>query len=490
MQLNPFASDSRNSPLDERHAPQHVMTSICKALLIAYILVMPWAVVLTPVPLKPFDFSRVCAMLLMLMCALGCAWLAFKRSFITQGSRMLFAGLIIAMAFGMVSVVRAAEPAWGLKEMGLWMGLGAIAAIVSTFSARAVDQLLASMLISHLFYNLLNLIFAVAGMGLSGAAPLPEVLTMGYENRRFFNHVQTISLPLVMVFFSLHPRKGVRLASQWMAASGLALLVATGGRASMLAIGLAISLAVYLLRAHTRAIRHIIMSGTWGAANYAVVFLALPALFEVESGGSLAARATDIQTADLRWQLSLIAWDYIKAFPWFGIGPMHLAHAPNHIAAHPHNIYLQIAAEWGLPMLVLFVAFVWWLIKRLAADIQAAKRQRPNVLAIALCSAIAAILIDGWFSGNFVMPVSLMWISIVTGLAIGPMNNRSRAQPEQQAMPKTLVACCATLALTGILGSTCLTLADTQHMESTLERATYLGGKGKLKPRYWSSGWF
>ena len=475
---------------DPTQHEQPVLTSVCQALLMAYVLVMPWIAVMTPVPLKPFDFARVCEVLIMLMCAIGGVWLAFRRPLLAPGSRMLFAGVLIAMALGMVSGFRAAEPSWALKEAGLWLGMGAIAAMVSTFNARMVTQLLAGMLISHLFYNLLNLIFATAGMALSGAAPLPEVLTMGYENRRFFNHVQTMALPLVMVFFSMHPRRDVRVASQWMVGTGLALLLATGGRASLLGIGLSTLLAMYMLRANAQAIRHIVMSCAWGALTYGVVFLALPALLQIDRGGDLAARVADTQTADLRWQLALIAWEYIKAFPWLGIGPMHLAHAPNHIAAHPHNIYLQIAAEWGLPMLVLFALFVGWLVKRLIAVIQAAEKREPNLLSVGLFATVAAILADGWFSGNFVMPVSLLWISIVLGLAIGSTAHRPLRLPGQQSTRTMLAAGCALLALAGLLGSTCLTLADARHMDQWLEHATQLGGKGKLKPRYWSSGWF
>lgn len=479
-----------SSPLQTRDPIQHVLTSICKALLMAYVLVMPWITAMAPIPLKPFDFARVCEILLMLACALGCAWLAFKRPFIAPSSRLLFVGLLIAMSWGVISVFRSAEPAWALKEAGLWLGVGTIAAMVSTFSPRAVRQLLASMLISHLFYNVLNLIFAVVGMALSGAAPLPDVLTMGYENRRFFNHVQTIALPLVMVFCSMHPRKGVRVASQWMVGTGLALLLATGGRASLLGIGLATFLAIYLLRANTQAIRHIVISCAWGALTYVLVFLALPALLEIGTGNNLTARAMDTQTADLRWQLALVAWEYIKAFPWLGIGPMHLAHAPNNIAAHPHNIYLQIAAEWGLPMLLLFAAFVCGLIKSLIESIQTGKGQKPNLLAIALLSALVALLTDGWFSGNFVMPVSLLWIGIVTGLVMHLPANRPAMQPGKQAASRALAAGCAALAFAGLLGATCLTLIDARHMDQVLDHATQLGGKGKLKPRYWSSGWF
>ena len=122
----------------------------------------------------------------------------------------------------------------------------------------------------------------------------------------------------------------------------------------------------------------------------------------------------------------------IKRHPWFGLGPEQIgkqfaAYTPADIPrplpagfyGHLHNIYLQYAAERGIPALIA----VLWLIGLLVLDCARHLRQlRPGrsqerfVLQAAIAFTIA-ILIEGFFEFNLGDSEVLMMFVTVAGLA-------------------------------------------------------------------------
>jgi O-antigen ligase len=62
----------------------------------------------------------------------------------------------------------------------------------------------------------------------------------------------------------------------------------------------------------------------------------------IESG-----RFSNFASVGSRWTLWRISMEAALAHPLLGIGPMHFAYVDNGEGAHPHNFWLQLAAEWG-----------------------------------------------------------------------------------------------------------------------------------------------
>lgn len=104
-------------------------------------------------------------------------------------------------------------------------------------------------------------------------------------------------------------------------------------------------------------------------------------------------------------------WEIVKAHPWFGIGPEQVnqnAQLLSYIPAdeprplptgayiHLHNVYLQYAAERGVPALVFFL---WWIGKMLLDFVKAVRKQRSFVLYGAIAVMIA-VLSAGWYEFN------------------------------------------------------------------------------------------
>ena len=125
--------------------------------------------------------------------------------------------------------------------------------------------------------------------------------------------------------------------------------------------------------------------------------------------------AGDLDSNQFRVVCRRAGWEMIKAHPWFGLGPeqvkaQFLQYIPPDVPRplptgaymHLHNVYLQYAAERGVPALL---AFLWFLAVMLRDFIRAARailpedRERRFILHGAIAVMIAA-LSAGWYEHN------------------------------------------------------------------------------------------
>jgi putative inorganic carbon (HCO3(-)) transporter len=109
-----------------------------------------------------------------------------------------------------------------------------------------------------------------------------------------------------------------------------------------------------------------------------------------------------------------VGWEMIKGHPWFGVGPEQVgaqfeSYLPPDIPqplprgwyGHLHNIYLQYAAERGIPAAL----FLFWFIGKMVWDFRRALKNPavPAEIGYVLHGAIAvivAILVEGFFEHN------------------------------------------------------------------------------------------
>lgn len=101
----------------------------------------------------------------------------------------------------------------------------------------------------------------------------------------------------------------------------------------------------------------------------AIAFLAEPALLQ------RFMRLVDLTSERARWEVWQSAIAMIRDHPWLGVGPNHFGTVhPAYAGPHsghlrdPHNVYLRVAAEWGVPAaLALFSWLLSWPIRLWAA---------------------------------------------------------------------------------------------------------------------------
>ena len=270
-------------------------------------------------------------------------------------------------------------------------------------------------------------------------------LFVGYDNYRFSNHAQSAAVPLTVLAMTVAPPRSWLHPLAWFAAiGGFALLFTVAGRGTLVGIVTgAVLIGALLGRASFATLRHPAIAAALGLLLFALLFGLLPLLTGVTpefSEGYYGARMGSVEARFFLWR---IAQSYIERSPWLGIGPMHYAHFHNPEAAHPHNVYLQVAAEWGVPMLLLLVGLGVVALRRLALAVRRCPETRQRDCGIGLFLACVAIAVDGLFSGNFVMPVSQVWIAFTFGWGDG-VDGRSARGPTARTRRRRRVLPAAT----------------------------------------------
>jgi O-antigen ligase len=159
---------------------------------------------------------------------------------------------------------------------------------------------------------------------------------------------------------------------------------------------------------------------------------------------SIERPAGDLDSNRFRVVARRAGWEMIQAHPWLGLGPEQVREQfkayipadeprplPTGAYIHLHNVYLQYAAERGLPALA---AFLWWLGKMLTDFMRAARRtaRKDGDRRFVLHGAIAvmiAVMAAGWYEHNLGDGEILTLFCAVCGagyVAVWGMDGRER----------------------------------------------------------------
>jgi O-antigen ligase len=404
-------------------------------------------------------------------------------------------------ALGLLSSVMAFKPQYALFEVAnffllylLAMSLADEIAARGSMALRLVLQVVAAMIA---FYALGFVLDYVGSLSL-GLPLRPTDFSVGFSNIRFFNHVQTATLPLLILLCCLTPRTS-KLGWLWF---GLTIdwwmaLFATSGRGTVLGMAAAFVLAAILLRRSAIPyLKQAAVTATLGVAAYFVLLVALPMLAGQQgmSAFSDTAARTAADPASNRLVLWQRAAELIAQSPLLGVGPMHFSHNAGdlHSGAHPHDWVLQIATEWGLPALACLIAA---LVLALRALLRARSRLTSDdvdnqAIATGLTFGAIAILVDGLVSGLFVMPQSQLAIALYLGCAIGwyriVMPREEAAQASKASRLAGMV--CVVAALAGVASVWPEMVARLESQPLTAEQKAL--NTGTHWPRLWETGYF
>lgn len=416
-----------------------------------------------------YDLARVAQLLVLGLAALG----LWRERF--SASTGLLAGLALGITLSLVPVVLAARPLWALREWALLASLGLlawrVAVPVAGASAWRASAWVAAVAAPH---ALVALGLALVAVGAGGSLQ-PHALLPGFENPRMYNHAQTVMLPFLALAVVEERRLWRLLAAGGLVACAT-LLWLTGGRATMVALLVALSLWL-----------------TWGkpGRRLAAVLGAALAVGSALAWGLLQAGTTTVgdyamqrlasdQSRLLLWHEAWQAW---AQSPLWGVGPMHLAQGGHAKAGHPHNFYLQVLAEWGWPVALAFVAGLAW-VGRVAWRATRHATQQGDTAAvsnIAYLGIAAAVLVDAAFSGSWVMPYSQTWIAVAFGLLWQRTRRQSLLTGRTVSARGFLVVPAMLWALSA---PQILTLPD--HLAQALQQFP----SERWHPRFWSHGHF
>lgn len=434
------------------------------------------------------DFARLSQVLLGGLCAL--AWAIPARA-PTGWSSAVWLGSGLCFALATASVALAEVPTMALRELTLVLGAVCLVAVVA--SASGAMQVCASLTsATSALYGALVLGLAGAAL-IAGSPPDRTSLFVGYDNYRFFNHVQTAALPMALAAACCQDlTAGQRRVARFALVSGWSLVFASAGRGTFCALVIS-TLIVWVTvgRGAWPSVRLFARTMLAGLAVFVALFLAAPWL--VSAGvppmpDYAPARMTSDQSRLYLWR---VAWQQILSSPWLGIGPMHGAHWPNLKAAHPHNVYLQLASEWGLPASAVVMAAAGRLLYRMLNAIRAGVR--APLVGTALLIACGAVSVDGLVSGNFVMPVSQVWIAVLVGWSLSWLADQRPTAVVQTPSPDVAFGwstAFAALTLLMHLWLAWVIAPEVRDLEAHLrqERDTFL--TERTQPRFWSRGRF
>jgi putative inorganic carbon (HCO3(-)) transporter len=437
------------------------------------------------------------------------------------------AGFATVLGLGLLSALRAARPDAALLEVanvGLlfvlalgiasWVrdsGQGAtrlfiygIAAMALAYETRFLAVLLA-MLVEH--------------------APFSNHdLFPGFVNLRFFNQIQTWTLPLLALPFWLAGRSHslrlivfTGLVIWWLllfiSSSRGALLAVCGGAALTFAVFRQRSLpwlkiqslaAMVALAVYFTFYQFVFLSpssvGTYAlpqqVAHVSGAHHALPQTIAgvFEDPHALPQRVTRIFEDPTRIRLLNDAWNMFLHAPLLGSGPMHYAYYFHDSYLHPHNSWAQLLSEWGLPATLLLLLLSFW---GIAAWIKKARNAAPesnghtHLVRVALLASLGGAALQSLVCGTIVMPLSQLLAACVVGLMLGDyLTLRTETvlhTSPQNRQDKIFVLSLATAVLA--LGSlSMLTLFDARGMSLRAAEQRAQASSIQQNPRFWLPG--
>ena len=412
----------------------------------------------------------------------------------------LWLGLLLG-GLGVLSSLQAVVPAQAAFELGIFFFLFLTAWRVATEVAQAssvrIPQALAWVAAGSLLYGVKALLLYAIALFV-GDQPDPTNLIPGFDNYRFFNHGQTVTLPLLGLFICLMPGADV-CSRRWRSAGWLALvlwwmlLFMTAGRGTLIGVGGAV-VGVGLWRKSLAWpwVRTMALGAVAGLLAYGVLYVGIPQLLGLEPFGFLGQvvqRSID-NPGSSRWVLWFCGADMIRQHPWLGAGPLHYAQfcAPVGVAAHPHNWVVQIAAEWGLLALACAAGVVWCALRALLRrGVQLLPNAAMNQAMLTCWLATgAAVLLDGLVSGLLVMPVSQLWITVYAGLAWGWVQSFAPTEPKALSLGWRWAACAFLVAAAGLFS---VGVVTSYRFASALEAAPE-SELAWMRPRAWGFGLF
>lgn len=401
----------------------------------------------------------------------------------------------LLIAAGIVSACLAHHPLWGFAEISLGVGSLGIAWLVATMR-RLRGAVVDRVLLAVVFCTCAGLIarflaaYLAAVMGREGVLNAWSLLD-GFSNPRFYGQFLTLSLPLLVVplLASGELRRHAHVAGV-LAALAWTIAITSGTRGTWLGMAVA---AAFLACTGPTGRRWTVLqmsAAVAGAVLFWIAMTVVPGALEMRTEHHAAARLTaSLSQRDIIWRQALeVAYQH----PVLGIGPMQLADLPNGVAAHPHQAWLQWAAELGMPSTLLatwLVACAAWTLVSIVRT-RGESTQERDVLRLCLMGSVVGALAQAMVDGVLVMPYSQLWVALLGGWLVG-------LQP--QAMPSDAVASAPHTAPRGALSLWLAAFAtsvavlafvvvrDYPHLAQR-EQAFAQSIGGHFQPRFWAQG--
>jgi O-antigen ligase len=357
----------------------------------------------------------------------------------------LGAGLAFGLwsMFTVSSAINAPEAWYQVAKYLLLLVLLFLVTVTTRHEESKVLGLCKAFILSAIIQSIVGIFqyYGLAFTDIPGANATPYGLM---ANRNLFGSAQMLLLPFVLFAFY----KG---SKAWKYASGLALvliiisLVISQTRSAWLGtiVIIVVSLLLVLIFSPANRKKWIIgsLSGFVGIAL--IIFLLIASDNEDSLSKSVKERAATMTlrldsttasgaNADERVKIWKKTIAMIKDHPFTGVGPgnWRVAVAPyggnelvwahgNYVPDRPHNVYLHITSETGLPGAILYFG-MWTLIAVIAFKVlmKTASEDR-RILVILMLAGLAGFACDGFFSFPTERFEHCLYMTLMAGIILG-----------------------------------------------------------------------
>lgn len=404
-------------------------------------------------------------------------------------NKLLFAILIL----GLCSSLRAAYPLWSLVEISLYVGCVTLGWFFAQSREKIGKEHFDRLLLAFIFFfcsaMILQYLVAYVSLLTSGDKVIyVKALLSGFSNIRFYGHVSTLTLPLLVVPLLV---KGNNPKVRLITFAGLvvwwSIAIAGGTRGTWLSMACAVVFMSCISRLGRRWAIWQIAGALAGFALFYFMMSWIPSKFGHPVYNHAAERLTT--TLNGRDQMWLRALAIIKAHPLLGAGPMHYAHSVPPNFAGPHQAVLLWASEWGLPATACILVVTYMAAMRILREIrrQSLSLSNADVLYFCLATSLFSAGVQAMVCRVVTMPYTHLWLTIVGGylFALDGVKSTHRTAGSRWLKVWSVVSFIAVLFLTGTVSLQ----APQLNFRLDAYVQCFKSQKGLfLSPRFWVQG--
>lgn len=380
---------------------------------------------------------------------------------------------------GGVSACWSEWPVWAFKEWSRIVGLFLVFLLVGTLAQYDRFQKVVFFIIAMVgvLQSLQFLIFYMSALSSDMRILDAGVLLGGFSNPRFFGQFQVLIMPL-MAFLVVFCFGSGRLA--WAVILFFSLSVhwcislVLGGRGLWLGVLLGQVLMVWIARRFWILGALQITAAILGGILYYLLFFGFEDFFGLSVSVNDGLRF-GLSMREIIW---IEAWEMFVTNPWLGVGPMHFSAEVNPIAAHPHQMILQWAAEWGGAVAMLATIMMVVGMVKFGRRLKEGEAQYEDA---GLFSALTGALVLAQVDGVFVMPYVETWLAILAGLSLARYEKFKSVGAKIKGVIFMLsIFVVVWLAYILVVDAPSLLEAEKNYMKE------HVGG---WFPRFWEQGW-
>jgi len=347
---------------------------------------------------------------------------------LTNISKPITYSLCIVLAIGIVSSSFIAKyQEWALLEVSYYLLIGLITFVVAGITYEDFEKvchyvivIILAVVSFYLFRICITYVLYQFGSFPLWPGTETSIGLFGFADKRFFNHIHTWTIPLLVGLGWYHWRyttkKTISYVIPVLIIGWGILLLATGGRGTALSIAIGFLVITFLIREKWKFVRYNLGLTVGTIIGYYTFFKWLaggrnPTVLRASSSGRLDAWINIIPD--------------ITSKPILGFGPMHYASINlNNWMSSPHNWLLQFAYEWGLivafVLLIVICVGLYSFANQIKRNLNSKScSSKRKWIKLSLLWSLIAVFIHSFFSGLINSQLSQVWFILIVGYSMG-----------------------------------------------------------------------